>query len=50
MFMDELLRVLKFCDFEVGWATCNPKVRNPKPTEEEKRMFIKRYGTKHKFQ
>ena len=40
----------KRINFEVGWATCNPKVRNPKPTEEEKRMFIQRYGAKRKSQ
>ncbi len=40
----------KRINFEVGWVTYNPRIRNSKPTEEEKRLFIKRYGTKHKSQ
>ena len=40
----------KRINFEVGWVTYNPRVRNPKPTEEEKRMFIEQYGAKHKSQ
>ena len=34
----------KRINFEVGWTTCKSKARNPKPTEEEKRRFIQRYG------
>ena len=32
--------------YNEGWSTCNPVVRNLRPTEEEKRRFLKRYGKK----
>ena len=41
--MDELKNFIERSSIDLGSRSYSKKTRNPKPTEEEKRQFIKQY-------
>ncbi len=41
--MDELKNFIEHSSIDLGSRSYSKKTRNPEPTEEEKRLFIKQY-------